>query len=323
MTYKVLITDYVWPTLQPEMDVLGPVNAEVIPAPDGSEETLVGLARDCDAIMTCFAKVTPKVIEAAPKLKIVARYGIGVDNISVETATARGIPVTNVPAYCIDEVSDHALALLLAGARKLPQYDRAVRSGVWDNTGGRPLRRIKGQKLGIIGFGRIGQLVAAKARAFGLDILIYDAYMPSETASKLGVRPVTLNELFSESDFITLHCPLTPETNQLIRSETLGLMKPNAFLINTSRGGLVNLDDLYRALKKGSIGGAGLDVLPQEPPDFTHPVFTLDNVVFTPHAAFFSDESLVDLETLAAEEVARVLSGRDPVNVVNRAQLAR
>ena len=322
--YKVLITDYVWPNLDPEERVLGPLGAELVPSPSGREEELAALAADADAIMTCFAKVTRKVIEAAPKCRIVARYGIGVDNIDIQCATERGIVVTNVPSYCQDEVSDHALALLLALARKVTIYDRATKSGRWDVQVGQPIHRVRGQTLGIVGLGRIGATLAAKAAAFGLRVLAHDPNLTPGQARERGAEKVDFATLLRESDFVSIHAPLGAQegTAGLFGEAEFRAMKRTAFLINTARGGIVDDRALARALREGIIAGAGIDVLPTEPPPADSPLLRLDNLILTPHAAFYSEESLVDLQTLAAREVARVFKGERPVSPVNPQVLA-
>ena len=317
--YKVLVTDYVWPSLDPEKGVLAPVDAEIVASPSGKEEDLVALAADADAILTCFAKVTGKVIEAAPRCQIIARYGIGVDNIDLQTANGRGIVVTNVPAYCIDEVSDHALALIMALARKITVYDRAMKSGHWDVQDGKPIHRLRGQTLGIVGLGRIGSTLCAKAKGLGLRVIAYDAYMDGEKIRERGAEPVDFTTLLKESDFISIHAPLSVAdgTAGMFSDGEFRAMKPTAYLINTARGGIVDDKALYRALSEGMIAGAGIDVLPTEPPPADSPLLKLDNIILTPHAAFYSEESLIDLQVQAAQEVARVLGGERPVSPVN------
>jgi D-3-phosphoglycerate dehydrogenase / 2-oxoglutarate reductase len=314
---KVLITDYVWPDVSVEREILAEVGADAITAPDGTEEVLAHLARDCDAIMTCFAKVTPAVVRAASRCIHIARYGIGVDNIAVDTATELGIVVTNVPAFCVDEVAEHALGLLLACARKIPRYDRAVRAGQWDLQAGKPLLRVRGRTLGLVGFGKIGRAMAERCSGLGLRMLAYDPYLPTQAAAFPGVEMCDLNELLAESDFVSLHLPLTPETREMIGEGELRTMKPGSFLINTSRGGLVDVPALERALEEKWIAGAGIDVLPQEPPPTGCRLLSMESAILTPHAAFYSEESLHDLQASTAQEVARVLGGHMPLSVVN------
>ena len=319
--YKVLVTDYVWPTLDPERRVLEEIGGELIVAPNGDEATLAELAREADGILTCFAKVTPKVIDAAPKLKVIGRYGIGVDNIAVDHATQKNIVVTNVPEYCLDEVSDHAMALLLACIRKIPVYNQAVKQRVWDTKVGMPMYRIRGRTLGLAGYGKIGRLVMSKAQAFGMNVIVYDPYVPAEAVAERGGRKVDFDTLLRESDYISIHAPLTPETHHLFNEAAFRKMKPTAVIVNTSRGPLIDTAALARALREGIIAFAGLDVLPSEPPAQDDPLLDLPNVILTPHVAFYSEESLVELQTKATQEVARVLTGRMPLNVVNKAVL--
>ena len=237
MSWKVLITDHVWPTTDPEREVLEAGGAEVVVAPNGDEATLVELARDADAIMTCFAQVTENVVRAAERCVAIGRFGVGVDNIAVGTATELGIAVTYVPDYCVDEVSDHVLALLHAWNRKIALFDRSVKENGW---GSQPLTmrmmRLRGKTIGIVGFGRIGQAVAVKARAFGLNILAADPVVGPEVVESFGGDLVELPTLLAQSDFVTLHAPLTDETRNMIGRSELAAMKPDAFLINAARG---------------------------------------------------------------------------------------
>jgi D-3-phosphoglycerate dehydrogenase len=270
--------------------------------------------------MTCFARVTPAVIDSARDLRVVARFGVGVDNIAVERASARAIPVTYVPDYCVAEVAEHALALLLSQARSVARYNRSVKGGAWDLSVGAPLRRIEGRTLGLIGCGRIGTRLATKATGLGLHVLVYDT-APIEPPR--GARSVSLDELLEQSDFISLHVPLTPETRGIVDESMLRRMKPTAYLINTARGGLVDTAALAHALREGWIAGAGLDVLPQEPIAADDPLLKLDNVVLTPHVAFYSEESLADLRRRTTQSVVDVLAGRAPEHLANADALAR
>lgn len=322
MTWKVLITDHVWPSTDPERAVLEAGGASVVVAPNGEEATLIELARDADAIMTCFAQVTENVVRAAEQCAVIGRFGVGVDNIAVNTATELGIAVTYVPDYCVDEVSDHVMALLHAWNRKIALFDRSVKERGW---GSQPLTmrmmRLRGKTIGIVGFGRIGQAVAAKARAFGLNILAADPVVPAKTVENLGGRLVDLPALLAESDFVSLHTPLTDATRDLIGREELAMMKPEAFLINAARGPLVDEVALYEALTGNIIAGAGLDVMVDNTPPQDHPLLSLDNIIITPHVAFFSQESTLELEQRAAAEVVSVIHGRMPDNLVNSAVL--
>ena len=322
MSFKVLVTDYVWPSVEPERAVLAKIGAELVVAPDGEEETLVALAEDADGILTCFAQVTDKVVRAARKCIVIGRYGVGVDNIAVDTATELGMAVTYVPDYCVDEVSDHVMGLLLDWNRRISLFDNSVKGAGWGSV---PLTmrimRLRGKKLGIVGFGRIGRAVCAKALAFGFDVLEFDPFVSAEQAAEAGARSVDLETLLREADFVTLHSPLTPDTENLIGTAELALMKEHSFLINCARGPLIDEDALYEALSSGRIGGAGLDVLVDAHPSPENELLKLDNVVVTPHVAFFSQEAVLELEERAAGEVASVLLGQMPDNLVNASVL--
>jgi D-3-phosphoglycerate dehydrogenase len=278
---------------------------------------LTSLAPDAGGILTCWKPVTAHVMQAARACRAIGRYGIGLDNIDVTQATQLGIVVTNVPAYCVEEVSDHALALLLSLARKITFYDRAIKSGVYDLQAQTPLFRVRGRTLGIAGFGKIGRALYHKARGLGLKIIVFDPYVDGQSLSSLDVEVVDFPELLQRSDFLSLHMPLAPETRGLINRAALRQMKPGAFLINTSRGPLLDAEALREALDQGIIAGAGLDVLPTEPPAPGDPLVGHPRTIVTPHAAFNSAESLVELRETAARQMAAVLAGTRPENIVN------
>jgi D-3-phosphoglycerate dehydrogenase / 2-oxoglutarate reductase len=312
----VLVTDYTWASTEAEAAVLAAVGAELLVAETGDEDELVELVREADGILTCFAKVTGRVIRAGERLQVIGRYGIGTDNIDVGEATRIGIPVTNVPAYCLDEVAEHALAFLLALARGVCVYDRGIREGDWSLSRAAPIKRIAGRTLGIVGFGKIGRTLAGKARALGLDVIAHDPGAP-EAIGAAGLEPISLEALCTQADFISVHVPLTPETQGLIGGRELRSMKPSAIVINTARGGIVDQDALLEALREGWIAGAGIDVFVPERLPSDHPLLAQPNLVATPHVAFYSEESVHELEVLAAENVAAILSGRRPASVVN------
>ena len=316
--FRVLVTDYVWPSTEPEREVLAQIGAEIVEAPDPSEDTLASLAVDVDAIMTCFAQVTAKVVQAARKCIVISRYGVGVDNIAVDIATQEGIPVTYLPDYCVDEVSDHVMALLLTWNRQVGFYDKVAKEGRWEGTPSpAPLLRLRGRTMGVVGLGRIGRAVAAKAQAFGMEILTFDPYVPPDAPRLEGVKVVDLPILLAQSDYITLHTPLNDETRGLIGKAELELMKSNAFLINCARGPIINEGDLYVALRDGKIGGAGLDVMEQAAPVASNPMFQLSNVLITPHVAFLSQQSVRELELRTAQATADVLQGKMPQFLIN------
>jgi D-3-phosphoglycerate dehydrogenase len=313
-THQVLLTDYAWPDLDIERNVLAEYDAELVVAPDRGLPTLIKLAADADAIMTNWSDVPAELIDAAANCRIIARLGIGLDNIDVRHATRRGMPVTNVPDYCLIEVAEHTMALLLALARKIGVFHENARSGRYDLSAGFPLRRIEGQTLGIVGLGQIGRRVAAKAQAFGLRVL---ATNRSRRDPVPGAVWANLNELLSQSDFVSLHVPLSDETRGMIGAAELALMKPTAFLINTARGGLVDHRALATALAGGKLAGAALDVQDREPPDLSQPPYNDPRVIVTPHAAFYSSESVEELRRRVAHQVGVRLSGGRPENVVN------
>ncbi|MCY4022319.1 MAG: C-terminal binding protein [Anaerolineaceae bacterium] len=318
----VLVTDYTWPSTAPEAEVLARVGARLLVAETGSEEELLRLVPGADAILTCFKQVPVSVVRAGTKLQVIGRYGIGVDNIPVDEATRLGIPVTNVPAYCLDEVAEHALALLLAGARSIVRYDRAVQKDNWSLATGMPVYRVVGRTLAIIGFGKIGRTLARKAAALDLQLLAHDPWVPDAEIRAAGVEPAGLDEALARADFVSLHTPLTEETQHLLNAERLARIKPGAFVINTARGALIDQEALLAALQSGRVSGAGLDVFVPEhlPPD--HPLLAQPGVIATPHTAFYSEESVLELERLAAQNVADILSGRRPADVVNPEVLA-
>ena len=317
MKRKVLITDYVWPSLDPERRVLEEAGFELVVAPDGKEDTLAELATDVDAIMFCFAQVTEKVLRAAPKCLISARYGIGVDNVDISVCTELGIVVTNVPDYCIDEVTEHTIGMVIALNRRLVPHDRAVKAGGWSSVAlDQPMKRMNGATFGVIGYGRIGRSVGAKAHSLGMKVLAYDPMLkPGEDA---GVaQSVAFDELLAESDFMSIHVPLTDETRGIVGKTELAAMKKGAIVVNPARGGLIDESALADALASGHIAGAGLDVMEPAPPTEDHPLLQQENVIITPHTAFFSQASTLELETRTAEEVIRVVNGREPENLIN------
>jgi D-3-phosphoglycerate dehydrogenase len=313
--WRVLLTDHPWPDLAVERSLLEPHGIEVVDAPHGDEETLTRLAADVDAIAVCWARVTERVIAAAPHCRIVARMGIGLDNIDVAAATGRGMLVTNVPDYCVEEVSDHALALILACARNIGWFQARIRRGEYSLADAPPMRRLSGQTVGLLGLGRIGRRTAEKARGIGLRVIAHTA---SGSDHGTGVPMVSLPELLGSSDYLCLHAPLTSETRRIINADALARMRPTAFLINTSRGGLVDEAALAQALARGQLAGAALDVFDPEPPDLSQPLFKDDRVIITPHAAFVSVEAVRELRERVARQIVAALQGESPENVINR-----
>ena len=323
MSFIVAITDYVFSSLEPEQRVLAPLGVELRPAQCKSEDEIIELTRRADAVLNCYAKMTACVIEKLDRCKIIARYGIGVDNVDLAAATRAGILVTNVADYCIDEVSDHALALILSLSRRIVPADTGVKSGKWSVTAHAEIRRLRGHTLGLLGFGKIAKALASKVQPLGMKVLVYDPYLEPELISRHGAEAISLDRLLAEADAISIHVPLSPETRNLIGERELALMKATAFLINTSRGGIVDERALAVALKEKQLGGAALDVLDVEPPPSDHPLRQAPNIILTPHLAFYSRESVIELQTKAAEEVARALKGEPPRSPVNREVLGR
>jgi D-3-phosphoglycerate dehydrogenase len=312
---KVLVTDIVWDGPQVEAGVLEQVGATLVLAERGDEEELVGLVRDADAILTCFAHVTPAVVAAGAGLQVIGRYGVGTDNIAVAEATRREILVTNVPVYCTHEVAEHVLGMLLCLVRGIHRYDYAVRRGDWSLATGLPTRRVAGSTLGVVGFGAIGRHVAERAAALGLVVVVHDRDPAGVDA--MGFEAVDLDELAARSDFVSLHVPLTDATRGLVDARFLARMRDSAYLINCARGAIVDHDALAQALAGGAIAGAAMDVFePERLPD-DHPLLAQERLLATPHTAFYSEESMHDLARQAAENVAAVLAGRRPAATVN------
>ena len=314
MTHRVLLTDYPWPDVEIEKQILAEVDAELIVAPESDEATLTLCATDVDAILTTWAAVTRGILEAATKCRMVSRMGIGLDNIDVEYCTSRGMVVTNVPDYCAVEVAEHALALILSLGRKVAHYHAETKQGNYNLQSGPPLRRLAGQTLGIVGYGNSGRKLAELAGGLGFKVVVSTRTVPSEASN---VTFCDLETLLAQSDYVSLHLPLNETTRHLINVESLALMKPTAYLINTSRGGIIDHQALTSVLQQEQLAGAALDVQDPEPPDMSQTPFNDPRVVVTPHAAFASTESVEALRTRATAQVAQLLRGETPDNVVN------
>ena len=313
----VVQTDFAWPDTGVERGVIEAAGHTLVtgnPAPAASEQIERLIAdHDPQAIMTCWAEISARAILAPTALRMVQRIGVGLDNIAVAAATARGAWVANVPDYCVNEVSDHAVALLLDWARGTVALDRDVKAGGW-NPAGAKLRRVSDLTIGIVGYGRIGRRTAAKLQAFGCRLLVHDR---KALVADGDVESLSLEGLLAGSDAIILHVPLTTATHHLIDAPRLALMRPGAFLINVSRGPLVDNDALLAALQSGRLSGAGLDVVEGEPKP-PRALIERPDVIFTPHVAFSSDASLIELRRRSAEEVVRVLAGERPHHPCNR-----
>src|SRR5262245_4309011 len=319
---KVVLTDYVWESLEVERKALDGL-ADLVVLQTKKTEEFAPYLEDCDAVLNTYAgPITADLIGRMSKCKIIARYGIGVDTIDLGAATKAGIIVTNNPTYCIEEVAEHAMAMLLACARKVAFYDRLVRSGRWEVPPGKPMFRMVGHTLGLVGFGNIARQVAVRAAAFGMRVLFVDPYVREGQFDVPGTK-AELNDLLRDSDFVSLHPPLTPETRKMINDETLTRMKPSAFLLNCSRGPIVDTDALVRALDAKKIAGCALDTTDPEPLPDAQPLRGRENVIINPHVAWYSEQAMVGLQAGAPNEVRRVLSGEWPLNVVNRAVKAK
>jgi D-3-phosphoglycerate dehydrogenase len=322
MQPKVLIVYAGHKEVNVERELLEAHGAQVIAAvrPD-SEEALANYA-DCDALMVTIQPVTAELMDRMPKCKIICRIGTGLDAIDIPAATARGIWVTNVPDYSIDEVSSHAMAFVLALARNLFRHRAMSQHGSWRYETERPISRIAGQTLGILGIGRIGGASARKAQGLGFNVIAHDPYVSDARFAELGVRKVDFDALMSESDFITLHVPLTDGTRKIIDARALSLMKPTAFLVNTARGEVVDVDALVAAVKSGQIQGAGIDVLPVEPPPPDHPILHEESILVTPHIGWASTEAGFDVRQRGAQDVVFVLEGQRPKYAANDVAIA-
>lgn len=313
----VAITDCPFPNLTQIERVLDEIGVEVRLAARPLQAEIIAVARAADAVMVTYAPISADTIAQLGRCRIIARLGIGLDNVDLGAATHSGIVVTNVPDYCIDEVSDHALALLLALARRVPQGNALVHGGGWAARDLGQMHRLRGRTLGLVGFGRIARALAGKAQPLGLEVVTCDPYLSVGTAEVLGVQPHGLSELLAISDFVSIHAPLTPETHHLFNAETFRAMKPGAALINTARGALVDECALADALASGALAGAALDVLEHEPPAAESPLLRASNLILTPHTAYSSEESTAELQRKAAEDVVRVLKGDVPRYLAN------
>ena len=315
---KVVLTDYVWESLDVEKTTLEGL-ADLVPLQTKKPEEFIAQAADCDALLNTYAgPITAEVMAKMPKCRIIARYGIGVDTIDLDAATQAGIIVTNNPSYCIEEVAEHTMALLLTSARKIAFYDREVRAGRWAVPPGKPLYRVAGRTLGLVGFGNIARQVAVRAVAFGMRIVYADPFIAEGQFDAPG-KKMELQHVLREADFVSLHPPLTAQTRKMISDEAFSRMKPSAVLINCARGPIVDTEALVRALDAKKIAGCALDTTDPEPLPDPHPLRGRDNVILNPHVAWYSEQALVGLQAGAPSEVKRVLSGEWPVNVVNRA----
>lgn len=298
-------------------------------APAETEEALIELGQEADALLVSTREaLTPKVLHSIPRVKVISRYGVGLDNVDLDAAADAAIVVTHYPAYCTAEVADHAMALLLALNRRIVELDRDLRDGAWMKLGSAtagvlrgPIPPLRQMTLGIVGFGRIGQAVADRARGFGLTMLVADPYVAPDVVEAAGGTLLPLDELLPQADLMTLHSPLTPETRGMIDAERLALMKPDAAIINTARGPIIDLDALAHHLSDHPQARAALDVVYPEPLSTDHPLYRLPNVIHTPHSAYYSEQSVITVRTETFNEAMTVLQGQLPRTVANPAVL--
>ena len=315
---KVVITDFEYPNVDQERKIITKFGAQLHACHLKTPEEIAAKVEDADAVIVQYANVTKEIIARMKHCKMIIKYGIGVNNIDSEAATEKGIYVCNVPDYGVDEVSNHAIAMLMALAKKLPVVTKALKNGKWGYAPTVPLFRLNGSTLGLVGIGRIPSLVAHKMSNFGVKILAFDPYVSAEEAKKRGAELVDFKRLCQESDFISIHCPLTPSTTHLFNREAFRMMKKTAFLINTARGPVIEEDALVKALENGEIAGAGLDVFESEPIDKTNRLLQMDQVIATPHCAWYSEEAIITLQRKVAEEVVNVLAGNPPFHCTNK-----
>ncbi len=322
--FKVYVSDYDYPDLAIERSILEPIGAEVIGLQCRTGEGLAEQAADADAILQQYARIPRETIARLKRCKAICRYGIGIDIVDVKAAYEHGMIVTNVADYCLDEVADHAIALSLTLLRRIPQYAAATRVGRWHwSAGGGPVMRLRDTTAGLIGFGRIAVNLAHKLAAFGFSLVAYDPYVSQSYMHSFGVRKVALQELLAESLVVVVMCPYTPETHHLVDAAGLTRMRPEAVLVNCSRGKVVDNRALYDALVAGRLAGAALDDTEEEPAKLDHwtpdlnPLFKVENCIITPHVAYVSEESLRECRRVAAENARAVLLGEPPPNPVS------
>ena len=317
--FRVVLTDYMYETIQPFYDVYNQYeDIEFVPLQLTEKRDILRETEFADAVMVHFDQIDKDVISNLKNCRIIARSAVGYDNIDLDAASAAKIPVTNVPDYCVEEVSNHTLMMILNSAKKFNQLEANVKKGLWgDFAIAKPIHAIRGQTLGLLGCGRIARCLAVKAQVFGIKVIAYDPYIKPEAVKDFGVTLVSREELLTQSDFISMHLLLNEDTRKSINADFFKKMKNSAIFVNTARGGLVDEDALIEALRTGEIAGAALDVLTEEGIDKDAPLQKFDNVIITPHAAWYSEQAFYTLLTSAAQEVVRALHGEPVKNQVN------
>ena len=313
--YQVVITDCDHGSIQEEQEEFDQIGAELILAQVQKEEDLIRVCEEADGLLNQYALLTRRVLENLPRCKVVARYGVGVDSVDLRAATDLGIVVANVPDYCMDEVANQTISMLLTLIRKTAFFNQKIKSGQWDFHLGTPIYRTRGKTLGLIGCGKIGLEVSKKISGFGVKVIAFDPYLEKVHE---GIELTDLDTVLKESDFISVHCPLNESTRHLIGEKEFQKMAKKPLFINTSRGPIIDEIALIQALEEGRISGAGLDVLEKEPPDLQNPLLKMENVILSPHVSFYSVESISELKRRTAENVSSVLLGKWPKSVVNR-----
>ena len=310
---KVVISDYVWPNIDIEKKFFDSKNIELVVSKNKSD--LKKQIVDADGLLFCFESIDEDILRSSKNLKVAQRYGIGVDNINIEVATELGIVVSNIPDYCIDEVSDHAMSMILSLNRLLARDSDLVKKGLWNEIKkDKRVYRLSEATLGLLGFGRIGRRISKKAKNFGLKVIAYDPYLDEKEIDDVEIH--SLNKVLKDSNIISLHLPLTEQTNHIIDTEQFDLMNKDTIIINVSRGGLINEEALIENLNNGKIRGAGLDVI-ESSTDKTNDLFSFDNVIITPHTAFFSQESSEELQLRSSMQLYDVLNGSKPKFLIN------
>jgi len=306
---KVVITDYGFKSIEHEQRIIG-ASAQLVTAQCKTSEEVIRVAADADALLVQWAPITAQVIGALTRCKVIVRYGIGVDNVDLVAARARGIAVCNVPDYGVNEVADHAASLALALARQLPSYDRGMRDGGWSPNARLEMPDFNQMTFGTFGFGRIARKVHERVRGFGFKLVAHDPMVDAAAMATAGAEKVSVDELFSRADILSLHCPLTEETRYVVNAARLATMKTRAVLVNTARGPLIDSAALCEALENNRLGFAGLDVFEQEPLPADHILRRMPRTILTPHVAWYSTGSLDRLQRFAAEEIKRSLDGK-------------
>ena len=316
--YKIVITDIQHKNFIPEEEVFSGSDYELIIRNCKTEEEIIELTKDADGVIANLVPITKKVIDNMTRCKIISRYGVGFDSVDIQAATDKGIIVANVPDYCPEDVSDQAMAMLMACIRKVVVRTKKISLGKWNIGEDEKVYRMIGKTVGIIGFGRIGKVFFRKLQGFNLsEYLVYDPYFSQETADEYGIKLVSMEQLLSQSDYISVHSPLNDETENMLSHNEFSQMKENAIIINTARGPIIDEEALLDALKTGKINSAGIDVFSNEPIKLNSELLSLDNIVLSDHHAWYSEESYVELKTKAALNVKNYLKDKKAPYAVN------